>query len=435
MLVGLVAGTTVPQTVYASSASVFVSPSSSSVEKDKNITVQVRVDSGADSMDTAEARITFDNSRLQYVSHSAGDFTTFQQNTSSNSLEYVGFATGGTSGNKRLFSITFKAVNTGTASLSLSGVRVASGGSDLAVSSSGGSINVTSPSSGDSGSSGGSSSGGGSGGSSGGSTGGSSGGSAAPSTGSGTSSPATEAEESPEPPEFTKKPTAESTQGTIIVRIEADKPSEVRLRYRLPGDDWETIRVDDLKTSHEIRVGEDRPLQAGMEYELEVRLTDEDGNNSSTENLTVRTKGVTYRVKITDKDGQPLSDHPVELHSEPLKTTTDSEGYATFDDVTPGEHTLVFEIDGITIRQPVMVGADISLGDSENEENGAVVALPFSLANTQFMTQQIIRWDIAWYAGAAGALLMFVLQHSPVRKFALGVVSKMSKLPKIPIHH
>ncbi len=405
-------GVITPQGVYAASASVFVSPSSSSVERDDTITVQVRVNSGSDAMDTAQARINFDSSRLAYVSHSGGDFTPFQQNVSGGSFEYVGLSPGGTSGNRQLFSITFRATNTGNANLGLSNVRVASGGVDLSVSSSGGSITVTSPSSsggGSSGSSGGSSSGGSSG-------GGSSSPPSSPRQPSRDTTTATEPEEI-EPPEFASKPRIDLGQGSITITVEADKPSELRMRYRIAGEstDWQTVHERDFQQEHEIIMGENTSLVPGTTYEIEIRLSDEDGNHSDIKKLEARTIGVTYRVKIADREGQPLSDYPVELRSDPMKAATDADGIVEFDDVTPGEHTLVFKIDGITIRQPVMVGANINLSEADADEIDTV-SLPFSLANVESNERHIVRWDIAVYAGLFGAVGSFALQHSPLRR-------------------
>jgi len=48
-------------TVYANSASVFVSPGSKSVTKGDVFTIQVRVNSGADEMNSAQTRLNFDS--------------------------------------------------------------------------------------------------------------------------------------------------------------------------------------------------------------------------------------------------------------------------------------------------------------------------------------------------------------------------------------
>lgn len=44
---------------------------------------------------------------------------------------------------------------------------------------------------------------------------------------------------------------------------------------------------------------------------------------------------------IKDKDGNPLKDHLVELHSTPRTYTTDKDGYFKFDNVEEGKHTLI----------------------------------------------------------------------------------------------
>lgn len=414
-----------PGVATAATASVFVSPSSTSVEKGKTVTVQVRVNSGTDAMDSAQARLNFDSSRLSYVSHASGDFTPFQQTPTSSSFEYVGLAPGGTSGNRLLFSVTFKAQNTGTASLSLSGARVAAAGGDLSLSVSGGTISVTAPPVEESPSS---------------STKPPSSDTTSkppvqsPTSGSSSTTPASP-EEVVEPPTFTEKPVAESTQSTITVRAGSDKDSQLRVRYGLEDEDKSTLETEELSTAHEAVIGVDNPLRAGRVYQLEVTLFDEEGTTSDTVKLEVKTKGVTYKVKVADKQGVPLVNYPVELFSDPIAGMTDENGVATFEDVTPGEHTLVFDIDGITIRQPVVVAESLAVAGATDAI--ADVALPFSIANDtdELMGSSEIRWDIAIYAGLLGALLATLMQHGPSRRFFLMQASHIKKVYRLPRLH
>ncbi|MDZ7744528.1 MAG: cohesin domain-containing protein [Candidatus Saccharibacteria bacterium] len=410
-----------PTKTQAETASVFVSPSSSSVTKGDKITVQVRVNSGTDPMNTAQARLNFDSSRLQYVSYSSGAFTTpVATNQTSSSFEYAGALLGSTvSGNQLIFSVTLKAVATGTASLSISNAQVANAGESFTLSTSGGSISITSDSSG--GSSGGSDS----------TT------SSPPTSSSPSGGQQTQTSPEPvEPPKFVGEPEFEQTQGTILVKLEADKPSSLRVGYATGDDEQEIVWERDEKTKHELLVGKDQPLQAGTKYKLQIRLTDTDGNHSDTKTASVRTKGVTFKVKILDQDDQPLVDHPVELHSEPLQATTDDAGYATFEDVTPGKHTLVFEIDGITMRQPVKVGQPlVAAGENEDETGStATVRLPFGLAQTEQATPTI-RWDIVGLAGITGAGLMFVLQTRAARHFLWTGVKRFKSFTLSGLQH
>lgn len=419
--VAFMAAVLLPVNVMAATASVFVSPSSASVEKGKTVTVQVRVNSGTDAMDSAQARLNFDSSRLSYVSYSAGDFTTFQQAPASSSFEYVGLAPGGTSGNRLLFSITFKALNTGTASLNVSGARVAAAGGDLSLSVSGGAISVTAPPPKESPTS---------------ST-------KPPSSTTAPKQPTqsdttNSVEDEVKPPSFVGTPKAEASSSTITIRTESDMEARLRVSYGLEEEEKRALETDEYATEHELVIGLDDPLRAGRVYQVEVTLVNEEGDTSESVALNVKTKGVTYKVKIHDRQGVPLANYPVELFSDPISTTTDENGVATFEDVTPGEHTLVFEIDGITIRQPVLVAESLVLADTEVEI--ADVALPFSIetaSSTSVAGSSEVRWDIALYAGLLGALVATMLQHGPSRRFFLRRarhLKKVYRLPQLHIH-
>lgn len=414
--------------VHATSASVFVSPGSKSVTKGDTFTIQVRVNSGTDDMNSAQARLNFDGAKLQLKGHSAGVFNPINTSTGSSSFFLAGASLGTTySGNQLLYSVTFKATSTGTASLSISEAQVANAGSSLAVSSSGGSVSIANPPTNDDkkdddGSSGGSTSDKPSSGSSGGGS-------------SFQQAPTTEAEPEPEPPQFVGGPDFAPAQGSITLTLEADQDSRVRVRYNRVGEDEvKTVRADEAQTTHEIIVGEDAPLLAGQEYEIEVLLISQDDVESEPKTATVRTKGVRYRVKIVDTQGDPLKDHPVELHSDPLQTTTDSDGYATFEDVTPGEHTLVFEIDGITVRQPVQVGQSVMATEGEADDQAdETVQLPFQLSSATTRTITETRWDLVIIAGVVGAGVMFVLQNRRVRQLVVRAGKSFRHASKL--HH
>ncbi|MCA1806860.1 MAG: cohesin domain-containing protein, partial [Actinobacteria bacterium] len=132
--------------VHANSASVFVSPGSKSVTKGDVFTIQVRVNSGTDEMNSAQARLNFDSSKLQFQSHSVGVFNPINTSSSSSSFFLAGASLGTTySGNQLLYQVTFKATSSGSAALSISEAQVANAGTALSVSSSGGSVSIANP--------------------------------------------------------------------------------------------------------------------------------------------------------------------------------------------------------------------------------------------------------------------------------------------------
>lgn len=344
---------------YATSASVSVSPTSSSVTKGNSVTVQVRVNS-ASGYDSAQATLNFDSSKLQYASYSNGAFTPAPApSISGSSVRYSGTILGGEiSGNQLLFSVTFNTVASGTTGLSLSSVRVLKAGADFAVSVSNGSVAVSEPSST----------------------------TAPPSSGSkpktSTSKPASPTAEATdtEPPVLVSEPRIDKTQTAITITFTTDEASTATISYAPEGSEAKTAGSAESKTEHQIILGKDDPLQPGLTYKLDLVLNDAAGNASPALSYSVRTKGVGYKVKVVDADGTPLRNHPVELHSDPIQATTDENGIATFTDVTPGEHTLVVAIEGIEVRQPVNVGNQIMPLDGEDDVQ--TIKMPFRLGTT-----------------------------------------------------
>jgi hypothetical protein len=363
----------------ATSASFTTSRSASTITVGNNVTFTVRVNSGTNAMDSAQATLNFDSSKLQYVTHSGGTFSPVVQNVGASSFAFAGAIFGGsTSGNQTLFSITFKSVATGTASTSLSGVRAALSGSDLSITSaSGSSVSIeaqatsspTPPPS-----------------------------SSTPSTSTPSSSPTTQSPSSSSPTRSTSEPTNQETveldttppviqgepefqvtKSTIIAKVLTDEPSKITVRYSLKdSDDIKQTESGEISQTSEIVIGRDEPLQAGRTYVLRITLTDEAGNVSEEKSYEAKTEGVEYTVRIVDKNGQPLANYPVTLFSEPIESMTDDDGVARFGDVTPGEHTVVFEIDGVTIRQPVIVGEQLALLSSSEQDISEIV-LPFGV--------------------------------------------------------
>jgi len=408
----------VPSKVFASSASVYASPSSSSVARGNQFTVQVRVNSGSNLMDSVQATLNFDSSKLQYVSYSGGNFTTFSASSSASSFSYVGTILGGsTSSDKNMFSVTLKAINPGTASLSVSGAAVAyQGAAFSSVGASGGSVSIVNPSSGGSG-------GGGGGGSN--TSSPSSGGSSTDSGSATYSEPNTEEAKDTTPPKLKGKPELKVSQDSITIIFKTDEPAKLRTTYKLK-DDSKSLTTEKLSSEHTVIIGKDQPLIPGTTYAVSITAEDADGNKAQIFKDGIRTTGVEYRVKIVDLEGNPLTNHLVKLFSDPIETTTDSDGLATFNDVTPGKHTLVFEVDGLVLRMPVQVGQALSLAEDGDIEE---IKLPVRFASIDQVSDSShggINGPLVLGALLLGALLSKLIKPSHIKK----VKSLFSKLPK-----
>jgi|GEM_PF-1245833 hypothetical protein len=364
-LVWVLVASLVPTNVFAATATAYVSPSSTTVTKGANVTVSVRINSGTSPMDSVEASLVFDSAKLQYVSYSAGSFTTFQQSVAGGTFSYVGTLLGSsTSGDKAIFSVTFKSLVAGTASLTPSNVGAAYQGTEFtSISSSGGSVTINNPvvvtvpdDTTDT----------------------------PTTTTTTTTTPTTTPTEVKDTtaPKLVAAPTVAVTQKTITLKFSTNEKAKISTKYTLSKTS-KTIASSTLATAHEIVIGSDPALSPGATYKVEIIATDKSGNKATVYSKNIRTTGVDYTVKITDLNGNPLANYPVELHSTPISATTDADGIAKFADVTPGKHTLVFDIDGLTINQPVSIATDsvgVNAAQTASGVEAADVKLPVSLA-------------------------------------------------------
>lgn len=382
----------------ANTAGIFVSPSASTVTIGSNVTVQVRINSTGNRFNAAEARLNFDSSRLQYVSHSSGPLTPLQAVPSGGSFYYAGASLGSSlSGNQLLFSVTFKTVATGSASLSINGAAAANDGEALSISASGGSVMIQEPAR------------------------------PGPSGGGAVRRPASQpSPDAGQPPALVGSPTVGPNQGSIALSLRCDVACRVRIEYKTGAGQPQAAVSDELKTSHEFILGRDAPLVPGTPYELSIILRSDKDVASQPIALSVRTKGVMYRVRLTDQSGRALANHPVQLHSDPVDAVTDANGIAEFNDVTPGEHTLVFDIDGITIRQPVQVGNPLLLPGGDRPQD---VALPFRLAEAGGSTGEDM-WMVAAFAAVGGGAAALILTRSRYTRAAARRVKHRVKNPK-----
>lgn len=114
----------------AASATLSLSPSSSSVKVGSSVTVTAYINTGGDRINAAEATINYPADLLQYVSNSTGGsiftFWTSPPSSSSTATSFGGgLATPGYEGTRgKIISLSFKAKKQGTANLSITGGKI-----------------------------------------------------------------------------------------------------------------------------------------------------------------------------------------------------------------------------------------------------------------------------------------------------------------------
>lgn len=142
----------------------------------------------------------------------------------------------------------------------------------------------------------------------------------------------------------------------------------------------EYSNVEDIEVFKEITTKEEakamhfyesvyKEVQNGN-YLVNVYTYDEDRhrNLENSELMIVEnSKKTSISGYIKDKDGNPLKDYVVELHSTPRTYTTDKDGYFKFDNVEEGTHTLIVkDTEGkvlVTRELNVLEGTETKLED------------------------------------------------------------------------
>lgn len=107
-------------------------------------------------------------------------------------------------------------------------------------------------------------------------------------------------------------------------------------------------------------------LVPGTQYFYQVVALDEDGNEILSEVFELSTLGYTVVATITDESGAPVSFLETTLFSDPIQSTTDSNGQVTYLNVSPGEHTIDFTYEGERISQPITVEDTITTDDGSS---------------------------------------------------------------------
>ncbi len=189
-----------------------------------------------------------------------------------------------------------------------------------------------------------------------------------------------------------------NTTKIVIIGIKTTKPVTAKLAYGLDNQFGITSQPTALGVDHSIEIPTS-DVVSGRTYTYKVILTDEAGTVFESGALTFRVKG--YRIKLTllDKKGNPLRKTKVELHSEVRTGETDEDGAVVFEDVQSGPHELHVITSNKKIVTPIAV-ADVI----ETAENGEEV-IPLQ---EQTVTLATGRSNVVTYGviGAAACLLL-----------------------------
>lgn len=384
------------QQAMAATGSIYITPASNSVQNGNTVTVSVRISPGT-TVDSVQGTVGFDAGKLQLVSVNTGGsaFSTELQNTTSSGS--VVFARGdfgaGVSSDALIESITFKAlVSSGSTSITLSGANADAAGSFTNPSSAGASVSFTAPPvatptcpagqtgtppncvTPTSGGTGTTKTGGGTSSGTTKTTTPTSGSTSTTSSGGSTQAPSPAAPSSSSVPAPTV--TAQKVQYTqATLSFVSKTPTKVYVRFGVNGQLTTNTPETEFSTTHDVAI-DPSLLVPGEQYSYVVVATDQQGNVVQSKVQHFTTKGLNVTVGVFDTNHNPLRGKTVTLHSTPQTVKTDKNGFATFTNVSPGDHHVMYTAGKKTYSQLVTAVNNVqTTGNTQTapEQNFSVV--------------------------------------------------------------
>ncbi|MEX0621421.1 MAG: hypothetical protein WD187_00295 [Candidatus Woykebacteria bacterium] len=345
--------------VYAA-ASMYVSPSSKTINVGDTLSVAVRVNSGTVQINAVQANLAYSADKLEFlaIDLSGTAFEQQYQNQGGSGVVKLARATTSpVSGDNLVAIVRFKAKAAGTATFSFtsgSSIVRSSDNKEETTTKAGGTYTIKSPGGDDGG---------------GGDAGGDSSADTSKSTtgSSGTTSSTGPSSASSGSTRTAKKDTAApKISGIRVSGIELEKATISWLTNEKATSVVEYgnvkklgfIKFDTkLKTSHKISLPANI-LAPGTRIYYKVRSKDAAGNIASSKLTSFKTKGYAVKLRITNLNGEPLEGATITLVPGFEKGVADKNGIVVFTDVASGKHSVNIEVDGqvlsstITVEEP-----------------------------------------------------------------------------------
>jgi hypothetical protein len=167
------------------------------------------------------------------------------------------------------------------------------------------------------------------------------------------------------------------TLATIVITTNAPVQTAIQIGTD-PNNLGQITAFNTANTTNSIDLASLK-LTPGMTYYYKVLTKDAAGNTTISAVKSFKTKGYEIKVTVLDSHNQPLTNQTVTLHSTPTTTKTDSHGVATFSDVTPGTHTIMYSqtVSNKTIvyRQSLYVQNNVSTQGSTQTSAPQTIAV------------------------------------------------------------
>jgi hypothetical protein len=405
VLILVAGGSLFMHSVSAATGTIYLTPSSQSIQNGSSFTLNLRVNPGT-AIDTVSANVGFDAAKLSLtaISCSGSPFTPVQC-ASGNPAQIASAILGSsTSADSFVASLTFKAlVGSGTSSVTVSG-DTAYAGNAQGAGTAGTTVTFTTP--------------------------------ATPTcpagttgtypncktttTSGGTTTPPKTTTTTPPKtttPTTTTTPVANSTALATVEKQDVQftkavftattpVPAQVYCQF---GTDSKALTgatsLDALGTTHKIDIDESK-LLPGTTYYYVIVSKDQKGTVTQSTVQSFTTKGLTITVGIFDKNHKPVTNKTVTLHSTPMTAKTDSKGIATFSNVTVGTHHVIYADNkksydqSIAVENNVKTVADIQTAPIQN------ASVVYGFTQSSSMVVRVVIISLLVLVAAAAAIVI-----------------------------
>jgi len=422
----------VVQHAFAAANQMYLSPSSASVQKNNNVSVNVRINPGS-AINAVDVVVSYDSAKLSYVgtSYAGSPFgSQYPSAPSAGRIEFGAVDTGApVTSDAFIATVTFTArVDSGSAAISLTGSNAADAGTNQPTNpgASGATITFTAPPA-----TGGS--------------GGTSGGTTKTTTPPKTSTPAKSTPTSTAAGTATggtatgggptvKSPAATGTPATVtgsrlqyssaVLNIVTKTPTTAYIRYGLNGQLSTSTPLSGLATTHAISI-DPATLQPGTTYSYVVVTTDQQGVASQTAVQTFKTPGLKVVIGVFDANHHPVKGKTVTLHSTPQSVKTDANGFATFTDVAPGDHHVQYTFGDKTYSEAVTVVNNVKTAGSTQTADPQNFSVVYGFVQTDL---HLSRW-----IGLSIAILVVALLVVLAQAGRLGIALQFRRDRGVPL--
>jgi hypothetical protein len=379
----------------AATGEMYLTPAANSVEIGSNLTVSLRINPGT-SVNAVQATVNYNSSDLQFISSNVSAFSTCVLNAGGGGTITISCASLGssTSSDSLISTISFSAlVGSGSSSLTLTNANAANNGVYTDPSTANATVSFTSPqvqtppaSTGSSGTTQTASS--------------------TPKSTTSTTKATTPAAVSATPaatpatttttpaPKIAIKDHVSSAQfNKVAISISTTTPVKSYIAYGLNKDSLTlSTTPTPLETTTTVSL-DPTQLTPGTTYYYQVVSTDASGNVTKSNIQTVSTKGYNLQVTVLDSKYRPVANQVVTLHSVPTVAKTNSQGVATFTNVAPGMHHIIYqESKSTTVSEPLYV--DNNFTTKGNTQTAAGQSAAVILTSYKQPAKDVFLWWI-----------------------------------------